>query len=91
MRVDREQHTPAALHKDDKPNDTNTGTSLSCRVEGREDMARILNRKRPMDFGSGRIPNVFPGDDFESQRPFIGQASGEALTGQNAEFNFGHV
>jgi hypothetical protein len=43
-----------------------TGTSLRCRVESWEDIAGILYSKRPMDFGFGRVPGVFPGNDFES-------------------------
>jgi hypothetical protein len=44
-----------------------------------------------MDFGLSLVPGIFPVADFQRERTLVGQAPLEALAGQNAQFNLGHV
>jgi hypothetical protein len=55
-----------------------------------EDTADIIYGKAPMDFGDSSVTRVFPGDDFQRQRPLIRQAPLETLARENTQLNLVH-
>ena len=54
-------------------------------------MARIGDRKAPINGRLLRVALVFPGRDFTLERCFVGDAAIEALLLEDAQFDLGHV
>ena len=54
-------------------------------------MARIGDRKSPINGRLLRVALVFPGRDFTLERCFVGDAAIEALLLEDAQFDLGHV
>src|SRR5512132_3417610 len=70
---------------------TSASSVLSCWVEVLELDAGIGGGEAPVDPAAGGIAGGLPGGDFAFQRRPVGQPPVQALLGQHAQLDLGHV